>query len=93
MAVMSQTHFDAERLLAEISWVRALALRLTQDGHEADDLVQETLAVALASGPGREEPASLRAWLGGVLRNVRRAARRRRPPHPASPRIAAPDRR
>jgi RNA polymerase sigma-70 factor (ECF subfamily) len=58
----------------------ALARRHARWGVEADDLLQDTLAVALSSG--RALSAENRAWLGGVMRNLARmnargAARRR----------------
>jgi DNA-directed RNA polymerase specialized sigma24 family protein len=58
----------------------ALARRHACRGVEADDLLQDTLAVAFSSG--RELSIENRAWLGGVMRNLARmsargAARRR----------------
>lgn len=67
-------------LLAEIEWIRRLARALVADRDLADDLVQETCAVALERRP--EPPARLRPWLAAVLHNAlrqhRRAAGRRR---------------
>jgi DNA-directed RNA polymerase specialized sigma24 family protein len=65
----------------------ALARRHARWGIEADDLLQDTLTVALSSGRGLS--AENRAWLGGVMRNLARmsargAARRRRREHRAS---------
>ncbi len=69
---------DAERLMAEVAWVRRLAARLAGDGHQADDLVQDTMAVAVAAlRRDGVRPASTRAWLTGVLRNVFRQNARR----------------
>ena len=67
-------------LLAEIEWIRRLARVLVADRDLADDLVQETCAVALERRS--EPPARLRPWLAAVLHNAlrqhRRAAGRRR---------------
>jgi DNA-directed RNA polymerase specialized sigma24 family protein len=67
----------------------ALARRHARWGIEADDLLQDTLMVALSSGRGLS--AENRAWLGGVMRNLARmnarsAARRRNREHRASSR-------
>ena len=66
--------FDAEELLAEVGWVRALARQVAGDAHAADDLAQDALLVALRGAPDR--PRSLRSWLGAVVRNLGRTARR-----------------
>ena len=59
-----------DRLLGERERLRGLALRLVGDVGQADDVVQETLVIALETRPpGR---VSLRAWLAGVARNVAR---------------------
>ena len=74
-----RTPMNEGELLAQVGWVRALARRLAQDAHEADDLAQDALVVAM-SGP-RPADGSLRQWLAGVLRGVwytRRRAERRR---------------
>lgn len=61
-------------LLDQVTPLRKLARALLGDRPEVDDLVQDTLVLALE----REtvEPASLGAWLGGVLR--RKASHLRR---------------
>ncbi len=74
---------SAERILAEHSaWVRRLALRLADDAHHADDLVQDAWIRALDAerGAAVREP---RRWLSRVLRNLalqhlRGESRRRR---------------
>jgi len=71
---MEASFDDAERLLRETSWVRALAGRLTDDPALADDLAQETLLRALQR-PSRRGGGT-RAWLAAVLRNVLRQGRR-----------------
>lgn len=48
----------------------SLARRHARSGVEAEDLLQEALAVALSSG--RELSLVNRAWLGGVMRNLAR---------------------
>ncbi len=64
---------DADRILAEASWVRALARSLLQGEEEALDLAQEALSEALAADVPASRPG-LRAWLRTVLR--RKAGRR-----------------
>lgn len=64
---------DAEQLLAHGAWVRRLARELVGDTL-ADDVVQETWLAAWRAGPRNEE--HLRPWLGRVVRNFARAARR-----------------
>src|SRR5262245_48236445 len=61
-------------LLADASWVRALARALVADAATADDLAQETLLAALERG-GDESPMP-RRWLAAVLRNLARRAHR-----------------
>lgn len=60
---------DLAASLAEDRWLRALARRLVADPDAAEDLAQETWVRALASGGAARSP---RAWLAGVLRNLRR---------------------
>lgn len=65
---------SVEDLLQHRAWVRRLASRLASDGHEADEIVQETWLASLRSPPlqvGRAE-----SWLGQVLRNALRQRRR-----------------
>ncbi|MEM7205708.1 MAG: sigma-70 family RNA polymerase sigma factor [Planctomycetota bacterium] len=65
---------EAEELLAQHQWVRRLAQRLVGAG-QADDVVQETyLAAWQRRGEGPR--GDLRAWLGGVVRNLVRRHRR-----------------
>jgi RNA polymerase sigma-70 factor (ECF subfamily) len=68
-----------ERFLEQAGWVRAVARALVLETHRVDDVVQETWLAAL------ERPTTkvgnVRAWLGGIVRNVvrqesRGAARR-----------------
>src|SRR5262245_58570964 len=55
-----------EALLAEHAWAQRLARRLVRDAALAEDLAQEATVRAL----GREPGPGLRAWLGGVVRNL-----------------------
>ncbi len=66
---------DAERLLEHADWLRRLARRLATDAHTADDLAQETWLASLSAPHTRAR--SLRAYLGGILRNRVRMGRRR----------------
>lgn len=72
--------FDPDELLAHKAWVRALAASLVFDRERVDDVVQETWLAALQAR--RDGVRDLRAWLGGILRNVvrrqLRGERRRR---------------
>src|SRR5262245_49137989 len=65
-----------EQLLAESSWLNALARALLGDEHEAEDVAQETRLAALKHAPA--DPDHARAWLVRVVRNFARRARRRR---------------
>jgi len=67
---------DDRRLLEHVDFLRRLARRLVAREDQADDLVQDTFAAALAS-PRR--PRRLRAWLGRIARN--RAVSRWRKEH------------
>jgi RNA polymerase sigma factor (sigma-70 family) len=58
-----------EDLLAHADWLRRLAARLVREG-DADDLVQDTWAAALAAPPRVDRPAQ--PWLATVLRNFGR---------------------
>ncbi|MEO0650283.1 MAG: sigma-70 family RNA polymerase sigma factor [Planctomycetota bacterium] len=55
---------DPEQLSTELGWLRSLARQLVRDDAVADDLVQDTLVVALERGRGE------RSWLAGVIRNL-----------------------
>jgi len=69
-----------DQIVGMIPTLRAFAWSLCQNGSDADDLVQDTLAKAWAAR-GRFEPGSnLRAWLFTILRNTwyTHATRRRR---------------
>lgn len=68
---------EAHQLAAQTQWLRSLARRLVGDSHAADDVVQETLLVALkAPIRGGTGENAARAWLHGIARNIVRAGRR-----------------
>ena len=72
---------DADALAEHAAFVRAVARAALKGDDAVDDVVQDTYAAALASGPSK--PGSLRAWLAGVARRqaaarIRRRAMRRR---------------
>ncbi|MCA8951557.1 MAG: RNA polymerase sigma factor, partial [Planctomycetes bacterium] len=69
-----RSDLGADALLAELGWLRTLAGSLVRDPHLADDLVQDTCAIALQR---RAEPRQPRAWLTTVLRHLLLAHRRR----------------
>ena len=56
----------------------AAALRMTRNHADAEDLVQETYAKALAGFRGFQEGTNLRAWLGRIQVNAFLSSRRRR---------------
>ncbi|MEO1698367.1 MAG: sigma-70 family RNA polymerase sigma factor [Planctomycetota bacterium] len=66
---MNDTH-SIERLLAESAWVRLLAGTLVRESADADDLAQDTLAIALERPPALDRP--VRPWLATVARNLLR---------------------
>ncbi len=63
-----------ESMLRHAAWVRRTASRLTRDAHRAEDLAQDTWAIALASPPSNER--NTRGWLGTVLRNAAKSVAR-----------------
>lgn len=63
---------DAALLLEQADWIRALAGKLVDDPHSADDLVQDTWVAALRSS---ERPRSPRGFLATILRNLVRDRR------------------
>ncbi len=66
---------EVDDVLQHLDWVQALALRLLGDPAEADDVRQD---VWLLTRRVRVPGEGLRAWLGGVVRNVVRERRRAR---------------
>ncbi|HVL89821.1 MAG TPA: RNA polymerase sigma factor [Actinomycetota bacterium] len=63
-------------LLDAYPWARSLALMLTRNGFEADDLVQEAMSSFLRKPPQVVTAATVHAWLRTAI--VRDASRRRR---------------
>lgn len=83
--------------LGDLAWIQGLARRLCPDEATADDLAQDAAALALGHPRApREDPRSLRAWLGAALpflaRSRRRSAERRalHEARAARPELAAP---
>ncbi len=66
---------DPEQLAAQSLWLRRLAISLV-GGQDADDVVQETLLVALHRPRILGGEGALRAWLSGIARNVVRSGHR-----------------
>ena len=66
---------DHEELLAQMTWVTALARSLVRDPNLAQDVAQQTWLTALERPPttARTGPG-LRAWLATVTRNAARGA-------------------
>ena len=60
----------AERLPEHVRAMRRYALVLTRDGDAAEDLVQESLARAIAAADSWRPGTDLRAWLFTILHNA-----------------------
>jgi RNA polymerase sigma-70 factor (ECF subfamily) len=67
--------FEAEAL-SFVDALYGMALRLTRDPTEAEDLVQETYLKAFRSADRFERGTNLKAWLFTILHNTWRNARR-----------------
>jgi RNA polymerase sigma-70 factor, ECF subfamily len=59
-----------EQMIAEIPSLRAFAISLCGNIHQADDLVQDALLKAWGHSHCFEEGTNLRAWLFTILRNT-----------------------
>lgn len=68
-----------EQVLVELPVLLRVARRLTQDGHDAEDLVQDTLVRAYRAFD-RFDGRYPRAWLLTILRNTHRNQLRKRRP-------------
>ena len=68
----------AERLSDHIAGLRRYAFALTGSRLEAEDLVQETLARAIAGAGSFRRSGNLRAWLFSIMHNAFISAMRRR---------------
>lgn len=66
---------SADELLAHTDWLLGLARALVGDAN-AEDVVQETFAVAVKQPPAKD--GALRPWLGGVARNIAKMTTRSR---------------
>ncbi|MHC4431922.1 MAG: RNA polymerase sigma factor [Planctomycetota bacterium] len=56
--------------------IKALAYALVRDTHLADDVVQQTFALACQKLPGLRKPEQFAAWLGTICRNTARQSLR-----------------
>jgi RNA polymerase sigma-70 factor (ECF subfamily) len=65
-----------DELMASLKALRAYAISLTRDVHQAEDLVQETVLKAISKQETFESGTSLQAWLFTILRNLFFSARR-----------------
>src|SRR6056297_4282422 len=68
-----------DQVLTELPVLLRVARRLTQDGHDAEDLVQDTLVRAYRAFD-RFDGRYPRAWLLTILRNTHRNQLRKRRP-------------
>lgn len=66
-----------EGLIKEIPNLRAFAISLSRNVHQADDLVQDTLLKAWGNSDSFTPGTNLRAWLFTILRNTYYSAHRR----------------
>jgi RNA polymerase sigma-70 factor, ECF subfamily len=66
-----------DELMASLKSLRAYAISLTRDIHQAEDLVQETVLKAISKQEKFEAGTNLQAWLMTILRNLFHSAHRR----------------
>lgn len=62
--------FKQEKLVSEIGNLRKFALRLTKNGHDADDLVQSTLLRAMEKQSYFQENTNLFSWTSKIMFNL-----------------------
>ena len=62
-----------EALIADLGWARSVALSLSTDSNDADDLLQDAVLAALKCGP---QAGTTRSWLRAVLVNGARMRHR-----------------
>jgi RNA polymerase sigma-70 factor (ECF subfamily) len=65
-----------DELMGSLKSLRAYAISLTRDIHQAEDLVQETVLKAISKQEKFEAGTNLQAWLMTILRNLFFSARR-----------------
>src|SRR5215207_3010416 len=65
-----------DELMGSLKSLRAYAISLTRDIHQAEDLVQETVLKAISKQEKFEAGTNLQAWLFTILRNLFFSARR-----------------
>jgi RNA polymerase sigma-70 factor (ECF subfamily) len=75
----------AAAMLAEVDALHQFAWRLAGRANEAEDLVQETFARAIAASAQFREGSNLKAWLFRILRNIHLDAVRRDRRNPVTP--------
>jgi RNA polymerase sigma-70 factor (ECF subfamily) len=75
---MSADQSVREAMLQAVPNLRAFAISLSGNVDRADDLVQETLARALAHIDSFEPGTNMQAWLFTILRNLFRSEYRKR---------------
>lgn len=71
------TGSSAQEFAAHLQSLRRYALQLTRCRERADDLVQETLARAIAAASTLREGAPVRPWLFRILHNLHVSEKRR----------------
>jgi RNA polymerase sigma-70 factor (ECF subfamily) len=66
-----EPHPEHDELLAQLGWMRALAMRLVRDPDVADDVLQRACLLALQQSPDQVRTGDrLRAWLASVTRRM-----------------------
>jgi RNA polymerase sigma-70 factor (ECF subfamily) len=69
-----------DQLSGHVAGLRRYAFALTGSGHEAEDLVQDTLVRAIAAARSFRSDGNLRAWLFSIMHNAFVSGVRRRSP-------------